>query len=115
VCRQTRNEGVLTDCLLLLLMEAPRRFDSPTGCGLSAGARCAPPILDSGLFSVIVLPPCHIRYPLSWIDGRRAGAGVIDYGPTGTWLRIPLSKLATERSVPLDAGGEVRDLVAAAS
>ena len=28
---------------------------------------------------------------------------VIDYGPTGTWLRVPLGKLATERSVPLDA------------
>ena len=27
---------------------------------------------------------------------------VIDYGPTGTWLRVPLGKLATERSVPLD-------------
>lgn len=28
---------------------------------------------------------------------------VIDYGPAGTWLRVPLGKLATERSVPLDA------------
>jgi len=28
---------------------------------------------------------------------------VIDYGPTGTWLRVPLGKLGTERSVPLDA------------
>ncbi len=28
---------------------------------------------------------------------------VIDYGPTGTWLRVPLGKLATERVVPLDA------------
>jgi integrase len=28
---------------------------------------------------------------------------VVDYGPTGTWLRVPLGKLATERSVPLDA------------
>ena len=27
---------------------------------------------------------------------------VIDYGPSGTWLRVPLGKLATERSVPLD-------------
>jgi integrase len=32
--------------------------------------------------------------PLSW---------VVDYGPTGTWLRVPLGKLGTERSVPLDA------------
>jgi integrase len=28
---------------------------------------------------------------------------VIDYGPAGVWLRVPLGKLATERSVPLDA------------
>jgi site-specific recombinase XerD len=27
---------------------------------------------------------------------------VIDYGPTGTWLRVPLGKLGTERAVPLD-------------
>jgi hypothetical protein len=28
---------------------------------------------------------------------------VVDYGPTGTWLRVPLGKLGTERCVPLDA------------
>jgi site-specific recombinase XerD len=28
---------------------------------------------------------------------------VIDYGPAGSWLRVPLGKLGTERSVPLDA------------
>jgi integrase len=28
---------------------------------------------------------------------------VVDYGATGTWLRVPLGKLGTERSVPLDA------------
>jgi site-specific recombinase XerC len=27
---------------------------------------------------------------------------VVDYGPAGTWLRVPLGKLQTERSVPLD-------------
>ena len=27
---------------------------------------------------------------------------VIDYGTTGSWLRVPLGKLATERAVPLD-------------
>ena len=27
---------------------------------------------------------------------------VVDYGSSGTWLRVPLGKLATERSVPLD-------------
>lgn len=30
-------------------------------------------------------------------------ACVIDYGPTGSWLQVPLGKLARERSVPLDA------------
>jgi len=28
---------------------------------------------------------------------------VVDYGPAGSWLRVPLGKLGTERSVPLDA------------
>ncbi len=28
---------------------------------------------------------------------------VIDYGPAGTWLKVPLGKLATERMVPLSA------------
>ena len=28
---------------------------------------------------------------------------VADYGPTGTWLRVPLGKLGTERAVPLDS------------
>jgi integrase len=27
---------------------------------------------------------------------------IIDYGPAGSWLRVPLGKLGTERSVPLD-------------
>lgn len=27
---------------------------------------------------------------------------VVDYGPAGTWLRVPLGKLKTERSVPID-------------
>ena len=30
--------------------------------------------------------------------------GVVDYGATGSWLRVPLGKLATERMVPLDPG-----------
>ena len=30
-------------------------------------------------------------------------SAVVDYGPAGTWLRVPLGKLGTERAVPLDA------------
>ena len=30
--------------------------------------------------------------------------GVVDYGATGSWLRVPLGKLASERMVPLDSG-----------
>ena len=29
-------------------------------------------------------------------------AGCVDGGPAGTWLQVPLGKLKTERSVPLD-------------
>ena len=28
---------------------------------------------------------------------------IVDYGPAGTWLKVPLGKLATERMVPLSA------------
>jgi integrase len=28
---------------------------------------------------------------------------IIDYGAAGTWLKVPLGKLATERMVPLSA------------
>lgn len=42
--------------------------------------------------------------------GLRAGelldlelSSIIDYGPAGTWLKVPLGKLATERMVPLSA------------
>ena len=39
---------------------------------------------------------------------------VVDYGPTGSWLRVPLGKLANERMVPLDPGTvEVLDAWAA--
>ena len=39
---------------------------------------------------------------------------VVDYGPTGSWLRVPLGKLASERMVPLDPGTvEVLDAWAA--
>ena len=27
---------------------------------------------------------------------------IMDYGPSGTWLRVPLGKLHDERAVPLD-------------
>jgi integrase len=29
---------------------------------------------------------------------------VVDYGPSGAWLRVPLGKLDSERSIPLDEG-----------
>ncbi len=28
--------------------------------------------------------------------------GIVDYGPAGSWLRVPLGKLNSERAVPLD-------------
>jgi site-specific recombinase XerD len=28
---------------------------------------------------------------------------IVDYGPSGSWLRVPLGKLNNERAVPLDA------------
>lgn len=74
--------------------------------------RALPPDIDARLMAAVAdLPDPFARTGLQVLRGAGLRVGelldveldaVIDYGPAGTWLRVPLGKLATERSVPLD-------------
>jgi site-specific recombinase XerD len=74
--------------------------------------RALSPDVDATLMGAIAnLDDAFARTGLQLLRGTGLRVGelldlelnaVIDYGPTGTWLRVPLGKLATERSVPLD-------------
>ena len=74
--------------------------------------RALAPNIDTALMMAIAnLDDAFARTGLQVLRGTGLRVGelldlelnaVIDYGPSGTWLRVPLGKLATERSVPLD-------------
>jgi len=76
--------------------------------------RALPPDADNALMAAVAdLDDTFARCAITIC--RRAGlrigecldltlACVVDYGATGSWLQVPLGKLATERSVPLDSG-----------
>ncbi|WP_220454061.1 tyrosine-type recombinase/integrase [Nocardioides immobilis] len=74
--------------------------------------RALPPDVDARLMVAVAdLPDRFARTGLLVLRGAGLRVGelldveldaVVDYGPAGTWLRVPLGKLATERSVPLD-------------
>jgi integrase len=75
--------------------------------------RALPPDVDQALMNAVAgLDDDFARIGLTVLRGAGLRVGelldleigsVIDYGPAGTWLRVPLGKLATERMVPLDA------------
>jgi site-specific recombinase XerD len=75
--------------------------------------RALPPDIDAALMTAIAdLADGFARTGLTVLRGAGLRVGelldleitsIIDYGPAGTWLRVPLGKLATERMVPLDA------------
>jgi integrase len=75
--------------------------------------RALPPDIDQALMNAVAgLDDDFARIGLTVLRGAGLRVGelldleigsVIDYGPAGTWLRVPLGKLATERMVPLDA------------
>jgi integrase len=74
--------------------------------------RALPPDVDARLMAAVEeLDDRFARTGLRLLRGSGLRVGelldleldaVIDYGATGTWLRVPLGKLATERVVPLD-------------
>lgn len=74
--------------------------------------RALPPTVDTTLMSAVAdLPDLFAAVGLQVLRGAGLRVGelldlecdaVLDYGPAGTWLRVPLGKLATERAVPLN-------------
>ncbi len=75
--------------------------------------RALPPDIDSALMTAIAASPDpFVRAGLQVLRGAGLRVGelldleldaVVDYAATGSWLKVPLGKLATERMVPLDA------------
>lgn len=75
--------------------------------------RALPPDVDGALIAAVAASPDpFIRAGLQVLRGAGLRVGelldlelsaVVDYGPAGSWLKVPLGKLATERMVPLDA------------
>jgi len=74
--------------------------------------RALTPDVDARLMAAVIeLPDPFARTALQVLRGTGLRVGelldlelnaVVDYGPAGTWLRVSLGKLATERTVPLD-------------
>ena len=74
--------------------------------------RALPPTVDGALMAAVTdLPDLFAAVGLQVLRGAGLRVGelldlecdaVLDYGPAGTWLRVPLGKLATERAVPLN-------------
>jgi integrase len=75
--------------------------------------RALTPDVDAAVMNAIaLLDDLFARVGLTVLRGAGLRVGelldlelgsIIDYGPAGTWLKVPLGKLATERMVPLSA------------
>jgi integrase len=75
--------------------------------------RALAPDVDAAVMNAVArLQDPFARVGLTVLRGAGLRAGelldlelgsIIDYGPAGTWLKVPLGKLATERMVPLSA------------
>jgi integrase len=75
--------------------------------------RALPPGIDAALMAAVAeLDDLFARVSLTVLRGTGLRIGelleleldaVVDFGPAGTWLRVPLGKLNSERMVPLDA------------
>ncbi len=74
--------------------------------------RALPPDIDRAVMAAVAeLPDPIARVGLQVMRGTGVRIGelldlelncIVDYGTQGSWLRVPLGKLNTERSVPLD-------------
>jgi len=90
---------------LLFSADVPK-FDQPL-------PRALAPDVDSALMAAIAASPDpFVRAGLQVLRGAGLRVGelldlelsaVVDYGASGSWLKVSLGKLATERMVPLDA------------
>lgn len=75
--------------------------------------RALPPDIDQALMNAVGgLQDLFARVGLTVLRGTGLRSGelldleldaIVDYGPAGSWLRVPLGKLNSERMVPLDA------------
>jgi site-specific recombinase XerD len=75
--------------------------------------RALPPDVDAAVMSAVAgLADPFARTGLTVMRGTGLRIGelldleldcIVDYGPSGSWLRVPLGKLNNERAVPLDA------------
>ena len=75
--------------------------------------RALAPDVDQALMTAVAgLDDLFARVGLTILRGSGLRIGelleleldaIVDYGPAGSWLRVPLGKLNTERMVPLDA------------
>lgn len=75
--------------------------------------RALAPDVDHALMTAVAgLTDLFARVALTVLRGSGLRIGelhdleldaIVDYGPAGSWLRVPLGKLNTERMVPLDA------------
>ncbi len=95
--------------------DAPRRrlmFGSDIPRQPDPLPRALPPDVDAAVMNAVAGlddPVARIALTVIRATGLRVGElvdleidCVVDYGADGSWLRVPLGKLATERSVPLD-------------
>lgn len=74
--------------------------------------RALPPDVDAALMAAVAdLDDLFARTGLTVLRGTGLRIGelldleldcIVDYGPAGSWLRVPLGKLNNERAVPLD-------------
>jgi integrase len=91
-------------CRLMFDTDIPRQPDSLP--------RALPPDIDAAVMAAVAsLDDRFARVSITVLrhTGLRIGElldlevdHLVDYGPNGTWLRVPLGKLHNERSVPLD-------------
>ena len=75
--------------------------------------RALPPDVDAAVMAAVAhLTDPFARTGLAVMRGTGLRIGelldleldcIVDYGPSGSWLRVPLGKLNNERAVPLDA------------
>lgn len=95
--------------------DAPRRrlmFAADIPCQPESLPRALPPDVDAAVMAAVGdLDDRFARVGITVLrhTGLRIGElldleldHLVDYGPNGTWLRVPLGKLNNERSVPVD-------------